>query len=95
MASGDVWESENNLSERDKDSKRTYYAEATNKEAVAINANTDELEDLIKALNAKVDTLNGKVDTLNSTVSSSSQGTTSAVNSASSAIVNAINALPH
>jgi len=58
----EAWEQENNFSQRDKESKRTYYAQQTSGSAAAINTNTDELEGLIRTLNGKLDTLKAAVD---------------------------------
>lgn len=57
-----AWEQENNFSQRDKESKRTYYAQQTSSSASAINANTDELEGLIRTLNGKLDNIKAAVD---------------------------------
>ena len=57
-----AWEQENNFSQRDKESKRTYYAQQTSSSASAINANTDELEGLIRTLNGKLDNIKTAVD---------------------------------
>ena len=58
----EAWEQENNFSQRDKESKRTYYAQQASGSAAAINTNTDELEGLIRTLNGKLDTLKAAVD---------------------------------
>ena len=57
-----AWEQENNFSQRDKESKRTYYAQQTSSSASAISANTDELEGLIRTLNGKLDNIKAAVD---------------------------------
>lgn len=57
-----AWEQENNFSQRDKESKRTYYAQQTSSSASAINTNTDELESLIRTLNGKLDNIKTAVD---------------------------------
>lgn len=57
-----AWEQENDFSQRDKESKRTYYAQQTSSSASAINANTDELEGLIRTLNGKLDNIKSAVD---------------------------------
>ena len=57
-----AWEQENDFSQRDKESKRTYYAQQTSSSASAINANTDELEGLIRTLNGKLDNIKAAVD---------------------------------
>ena len=58
----EAWEQENDFSQRDKESKRTYYAQQTSSSASAINANTDELESLIRTLNGKLDNIKTAVD---------------------------------
>ena len=57
-----AWEQENDFSQRDKESKRTYYAQQTSSSASAINTNTDELEGLIRTLNGKLDNIKTAVD---------------------------------
>ncbi len=83
----EAWEQENDFSQRDKESKRTYYAQQTSSSASAINTNTDELESLIRTLNGYTDELEGLVRTLNGKL----DNIKTAVDDAKTAIVNAIN----